>query len=260
MKIKKLLIKKLKREYIKDLNRDVTVQKQEFHNIRSLSQDFSTKFGTVKRADLQKSGKIKLKNQEYFVIEPSLIDQLKNIKRTSQMIPVKDIGIIITETGVNRDSIILDSGSGSGGIACFLAFHAKKVITCDISDENIAVTQQNVKELELNNVEVKKADITKTSMIKEKDIDVFTLDIPNPNKAVPTANKVLKLGGFFVNYSPNITQSLAFANKIKEHPNFLYIKTIELIEREWKLDGKIARPVSESMIPSGFLTFSRKIN
>ena len=40
----------------------------------------------------------------------------------------------------------------------------------------------------------------------------------------------------------------------------MYIKTSELIEREWKLDGKVARPLSDSMVPSGFLTFVRKIN
>ncbi|RLE39211.1 hypothetical protein DRJ17_01660 [Candidatus Woesearchaeota archaeon] len=259
MKIKKLLIKKKRKEYLKDLKREVTVQKQELHNIVNLNRDFSTKFGTIKKSQLQKTGKVVLKNQEYYLLDPTLIDQLKNLKRTSQMIPIKDIGLIITETGINKNSIVLDAGSGSGSLACFLAIYAKKVITYDINTENLAVTKQNIKDLELTNVEVKKADITKSNKINEQDIDVFTLDIPNPEKAIITANRVLKVGGFIVSYSPNITQSQAIVNKIKQHNNFLYIKTCELIEREWKLEGKIARPVSESIVPSGFLTFARKI-
>ena len=85
MKIKKILIKKPNIQTINGRKR--TIHKQELHNIKSLNQDFSTKFGNIKKEDLAKTGRINLKNQEYFSFNASIIDQLKNIRRTSQMIP-----------------------------------------------------------------------------------------------------------------------------------------------------------------------------
>ena len=40
---------------------------------------------------------------------------------------------------------------------------------------------------------------------------------------------------------------------------FLYEKTIELIEREWRIEGRIARPKSEGIGHTGFLTFCRRV-
>ena len=41
--------------------------------------------------------------------------------------------------------------------------------------------------------------------------------------------------------------------------NFIHLKTIEIIEREWDVQGRKVRPKSQPIGHSGFLTFVRKI-
>jgi len=62
-----------------------------------------------------------------FILEPDFTDKFKKIKRGPQIITPKDIGTIITETGINKNSIVLDAGGGSGSLSCFLANITKKV-------------------------------------------------------------------------------------------------------------------------------------
>ena len=48
-------------------------------------------------------------------------------------------------------------------------------------------------------------------------------------------------------------------NEIKKYDQFVYLKTVELIERHWKIDGRVARPNSEGIGHTAFLSFFRKI-
>src|SRR3989338_4971435 len=117
MAIKKILITRHgKKFYAKDLESDV-----------------HTQYGFVKKEDIEKSNEGDLlksnTEKEFFVFNPSFIDLYRKIKRDAQIIPLKDIGFIIAETGINRESKVLDAGSGSGALACFLAAIAKEVIT-----------------------------------------------------------------------------------------------------------------------------------
>ena len=56
-----------------------------------------------------------------------------------------------------------------------------------------------------------------------------------------------------------MTQTTDFVNALKGNDTFLYEKTVELIERSWKIDGVVARPRSEGIGHTAFLTFVRKI-
>ena len=73
------------------------------------------------------------------------------------------IGAIITETGINKDSKVLDAGSGSGALSCYLAHIVKEVITYDIEDTAIKTTRENIKFLDLKNIKIRKKDIYKHS-------------------------------------------------------------------------------------------------
>ena len=46
--------------------------------------------------------------------------------------------------------------------------------------------------------------------------------------------------------------------KLKKE-NFYVVKTIEIIERQWEIDGRKVRPKGQEIGHSGFLTFMRKI-
>ncbi|MBS3113182.1 methyltransferase domain-containing protein [Candidatus Woesearchaeota archaeon] len=254
----KLIYRKEKKQFFEDTGREVTIIKQREYFIKDISNDFHTENGVISKADLKKKTSINSSmGTEFQIIDTSFIDVYKRIKRIAQIIPRKDVGYLIAETGIGKGSVIVDAGSGSGGLSLFLANIAKKVTTYDIKKEHVALVNENIKFLNLKNVIAKEHNIY--DGIEDKNVDVFTLDLPEPWKVLPHAVKSLKQGGFIVSYSPCIPQVADFVNALVNNENFIHIKTIEVIEREWEVSGRKVRPKSKMMGHSGFLSFVRKI-
>jgi len=227
--------------------------------IRDTSKDFHCQFGLIKAKDLKKKdGSIIKTNtkKELIIFTPSFIDSYKKIKRGAQIITRKDAAMIIAETGINKDSKVVDAGAGSGALACFLANICKEVTTYEIREDFTKIVKKNKEFLNLTNLKIKNKDIYKG--IDEKNIDLITLDLPEPWKAIESAKKALKVGGFLVSYSPTIPQVMDFVNAINKDDSFQHIKTIELIMREWEIQDRKVRPKTTQTVHTGFLSFCRK--
>lgn len=227
--------------------------------VRDTSKDFHTQYGFVKAKDLKKkSGIVKTNTkQELALFESSFIDSYSRIKRMPQIISLKDIGLIIAETGINKKSRVLDAGSGSGALACFLAGIAKEVVTYEIRDDFRKVVEENIKFLNLKNIKIKKKDIYEG--IDDKDLDVIIFDLPEPWQAIDSAKKGLKTGGFLVSYSPSIPQAMDFVNAIRKEDAFMHLRTLELIQRSWEIEDRKVRPKTKGIGHTGFLSFCRRI-
>lgn len=229
--------------------------------VRNINEDFHTQFGFIGKEKLAKAkaGDVLKTNtgKELFVSNPFFIDSYGRIKRAPQIIPRKDVAAIIAETGIGKESIAVDAGTGSGALALFLANIAKKVVTYEIREDFAKIAEENIQMLQLKNVTVKKKDVY--SGIDEKNVDVVTLDLPEPWKAVEPAAKALKVGGFIVSYSPTTPQVSDFIAAAAKNKSLVHIKTIEIIEREWEFNERIVRPLTQQIGHSGFLTFVRKI-
>lgn len=244
MKIKKILINHTGKKFY----------------VRDTSKDMHTQFGFVKASDLKKKDGSKLLSntkEEFTIFTPYFIDVYKKIKRDAQIISLKDIGQIIAETGVNKSSIVIDAGSGSGALACFLANMVKEVVTYDIRKDFVKIVEENKELLNLKNLKIKNKNIY--DGIDEKNIDLITLDLPEPWNAINSAQKALKVGGFLVSYSPSIPQTMDFVNAVNKNRSFVHVKTIELIHREWEINQRIIRPKTTQVVHTGFLSFCRRI-
>tara|TARA_B100002003_G_C14118875_1_gene538106 strand:+ start:1116 stop:1898 length:783 start_codon:yes stop_codon:yes gene_type:complete len=256
----KILFRRHKKEYVKELDREITIAKERFFYVQDINKDFITENGTVKAKDLKKKdGSIVKTNKgkEFVLFTAQFKDEYSRIKRTAQIITPKDIGIIITETGLNKDSKVIDAGTGSGALACYLAKICKEVTSYDIKDTSIETGEKNKEFLDIKNLTIKKKDVF--TKIDEKDVDTIILDMPEPHGAIKSCKKALKIGGFLVSYVPNITQVSKFIEEIKKDDSFVYLKTVELIPRKWKIDNRIARPNSQAIGHTAFLSFVRKI-
>ena len=86
------------------------------------------------------------------------------------------------------------------------------------------------------------------------------LDLPEPWEVIEHAAKALRVGGFLVNYSPSIIQTSDFVKVLGKENKFLCLKTVEILERKWEVDGRKVRPKSIEIGHSGFITFARKIS
>ena len=254
----KILIRKGKKKYFEDLNKEVTIFKESYNYIKDTSKDFQTKYGIIRKKDLAKTGKVISSTKKEFSLFPaSFIDEYKRLKRGAQIIPLKDIGTIITKTGINKNSIVIESGSGSGALSIFLSQYVKKIYSYDICKKHLEIVKENINALRIKNILLKEADAYKG--FKQRNADLICLDLPDPVKAIEPALKSLKLGGFIVSYSPMIVQSVDFVNTVLKNDALIHIKTVEIIERDWEIDKRKVRPKSKTNIHSGFLSFARRI-
>ena len=229
--------------------------------VRNLNEDLHTQYGFIKKGELKKAKNGDLlksnTNEEFFIFNPSFIDLYRKIKRNAQIIPLKDIGLIIAETGINKSSRVLDAGSGSGALACFLAIIAKEVVTYEIREDFTEIVKSNIEFLGAKNVKIKNKNIYEE--IDDKNFDVIVLDLPEPWNALENCSKALKIGGFLVSYSPSVPQVMDFVNAAKKNDGFVYLKTVEIMEREWEVEERRVRPKSKVLGHSGFLSFVRKV-
>ncbi len=255
----KLLIHKEKREVVD--GREFVVAKAKTYFVTDLSKDVQTLYGTVSQKDLSKPSGSIIKtdmDKEFVILDASYIDIFKRLRKLPQTVPLKDIGIIIAETGLNKDSIVVDGGIGSGALTGALAHIAKHITAYEIRDDCIKTAEENLKALGITNITIKKKSLYEG--IDEKDVDIVTIDVPEPWHVIKHAAKALKIGGFMVNYSPNTTQVQEFVNEVQKYDNLLHTKTIEIIERLWKVKGRIVHPKGTDIGHSGFITFVRKIS
>ncbi|MBW3017512.1 methyltransferase domain-containing protein [Candidatus Woesearchaeota archaeon] len=225
--------------------------------VKDLANDFHTKFGRIKKSDLKKSKAKTNTGLKVSIFDSFFIDKYEKKKRGAQIIVEKDIGQIIANTGIGKDSVVIDAGSGSGALACFLANIVKHVYTFDNNAEHVKTAKANVEFLGLKNVEVKNKDVYKG--FGKKNADLLTLDLKEPWLCLKHAHKALKQGGFMAVYSPQVTQVQQLINTNKELGLFIVLKTIETTERAWKIEGQVARPEFTALGHTGFLTFMRKI-
>ncbi|MEK6874498.1 MAG: methyltransferase domain-containing protein [Nanoarchaeota archaeon] len=256
----KIIIKPQKKQFIEHINKEVVISTQETIFVTNENKDFSTKHGIIKKEEFTKpDGSIVTSSTgtAFILLTPTFIDHYQRIKRLPQTIPLKDIGWIIAKTGIGTESIAVDAGCGSGALALTLARHAKHVITYDLEEEHLSIAKQNATMLGITNITFKIGDATKH--IDEHNVDIVTLDLPNPWEAIQMASLALRIGGFLVSYSPTIPQTIDFVNSIFSRKEFIIIEVVEIIERPWEVTGRKVRPISKETIHSGFLTLARKI-
>ncbi len=179
----------------------------------------------------------------------------RKLKRGPQVILPKDIGIIITFSGIDKNSICVDAGTGSGWLAVSLARVAKAVYSYDMRDDFIAIAEKNRQILGLDNLVLKKGDVL--DRIDEKDVDMIALDMPSSDKALPNAKKALAPGGRVVGYLPHMEQVKAFVKKLNSL-KFEDIYTVEVNVRDMLVREEGIRPSTKGIWHTAYLVFAKK--
>jgi tRNA (adenine57-N1/adenine58-N1)-methyltransferase len=219
-------------------------------------EDIHTKDGMLRKKELMKKksgGVIKSHlGKKFFILSPKILDFIKKSKIGPQRISLKDCSLIVGYTGISSGDKVVDSGTGSGILAMFLAniVAPEKVISYEIREDFVELAKKNFKKAGIKNIKVKLKDIYKG--IDEKNLDLITLDLPEPWKVVKYAKKSLKPGGYLVSYSPSIEQSKKFFDSLSKG---FYSETLECLVREW--DMRILRPHTKMLAHTGFITIAR---
>lgn len=193
---------------------------------------------------------------EFAIIKPSILDFLnKKTRMLPQAIRPKDSALILAYTGLNKNSIVVEAGTGSAWLALFLSIYVGKIYSYEKRKDFFENAKKNVKLSKIMNIVLKNKDITKG--IDEKNVDAVILDMQGSEKVVSIAYKALKPGGWLVVYSPYIEQVKAVVEEIGKY-NFTQIWTLENILRPWDV-RQHTLPKRQGLLHTGFLTFARKI-
>jgi|SRR3989344_2103168 len=187
-------------------------------------------------------------------MEDVFLEKLKKIKRGPAIILQKEIGIILANTNIDKNSVVLDAGSGCGVLSMNLARFVKKVYSYDNREDFLMIAKENAKNLGMKNIVFRNGNIFEK--IKDKNLDLITLDLKDPWMALENCKNALKKNGELVSYLPNITQVHELVNKLDK--DFKLVKVIENIQREWIVDERRARPENIGILHTGFLVFVRK--
>src|SRR3989338_10308920 len=226
--------------------------------VKDVNEEFHTSFGVISSKDL-KSKKSEITSgsgKKMLLLDASFADLWENFQRAPQIMLQKDIGLVMAKTGINKDSEIVDAGGGSGSLCLSLANICKKITVYETHPEHHKVVQKNIVLSGLTNVTLKHDDIYKG--IKEKELDLITLDLPEPCQVIKHAEKSLKDGGYLVIYLPNLTQMQKSLASLKGAP-FKVLDIIELLERKWAINEQIMRPEFQMLGHTGFMAFCRKL-
>ena len=220
---------------------------------------FNCEFGTT---DLRKligkrfGKKIKIGKESFTVVKPNIIDFLRKAKRGPQIILPKDLGLIVSVTGCSPSWKVVDAGTGSGFLTLFLGNLGCKVYSYEKEKRFYNIAKKNLKNYGLKNIVIKNFDITKS--IKEKNVDLITLDMKNPEKVIKHTFKSLKPGGWVAIYSMHIEEVKKVFKELKKH-DFTNLRIMENLNREWQSIKQFTRPKTYMLAHTGFLTFARKM-
>ncbi len=187
-------------------------------------------------------------------VRPYLPDYLKKLKRGPAITIPKEAGLIISYTGLNKNSNILEIGTGSGFLTIQLARIVKKITTYEKNPQFAEIAQSNFKKLELKNVKSKIQDGFEG--IKEKNIDVAIVDIPNAEEIVEQILPSLNEGGYLVGHCLSIEQSKALFLECEKY--FKEVFMIESIIREYDVNERRTRPKHLGITHTSYLIFAKK--
>jgi tRNA (adenine57-N1/adenine58-N1)-methyltransferase len=229
--------------------------------IVNVSEDeFHTDFGIIDLSVL--AGKvpgdtvISHMGQEFTIQRPRMPDFFNHAKRSGAPMMPKDIGPIIAYTGLNMHDTVLDAGTGSGVLAMYLGFIARRVLSYEIREDFAQIARQNVLSAGLHNVEIRCGNIIEEIPSLDESFDVVTLDTQDSRYVIPHVRKVLNPGGFLVTYSPFFEQTKDIREAI-DAANFYDVRTMEFSEREISFSDRGTRPATARVGHTGFITIAR---
>lgn len=182
-------------------------------------------------------------------------DSYRRLKRGPQVILPKDIGIIIAYSGITKESICVDAGTGSGWLAISLARIAKKVTSYDNRTEFTKIAQRNKENEKLDNLVLKIKDVTKG--IPDRKVDLVTLDLPESDKVIPFAHRALKVDGIIFGYLPHMEQVKKFVRALNKY-KFKNIETMEVVVRDMLVRKEGMRPSTKGVWHTAYLVFAQK--
>ncbi len=197
----------------------------------------------------------------FYLLQPSLSDLIKGLKRGTQIMYPKEISYILFHMGIGPGKRVIECGTGSGGLTTALAYmvgttgkvysYERKAQIQDLAINNLTkFGLQNRVDFKVGNAE---------DGFDEENVDAIILDLPNPQDYLHHVRKSLRGGGSLGMILPTFNQVEIILRELKL-ANFAMIEVSEILQRFYKTDWARLRPVDRMIGHTGFLIFGRKVD
>jgi tRNA (adenine57-N1/adenine58-N1)-methyltransferase len=191
-------------------------------------------------------------------LRPRLADYVLKMDRGAQVVYPKDLGPIVHWSDVAPGQLVVEAGTGSGALAMALVRavgpggtvvsverradhldHARKTIGRFLGEipANLLLVGGLVEEV-----------------LADHRPDRVVLDLPEPWSVVEPAVAALRPGGIFCAYLPTVPQVQKLHDELHVSRRFVGIESFEVMHRDWQIDGRSVRPMSQMVGHTGFLT------
>jgi tRNA (adenine57-N1/adenine58-N1)-methyltransferase catalytic subunit len=200
------------------------------------------------------------RNMSYVCLHPTLEDFILKMPRGAQVIYPKDIATILILADLFPGVRVLESGIGSGALSSGMLRMGAHITGYELREDFANCAQANVKAFlgpeVLDRYIIHLRDCY--DGIDEENLDRVILDLPEPWRVVPHAEKALHPGGIFLAYTPSITQATQTRYAL-ESKGWILQRTLEVLHRGWHIEGNAVRPDHRMVAHTGFLTTARWI-
>ncbi len=221
-----------------------------------------THWGTIRHDELIGIGYgqqvLSSKKKPYRVFKATLSEFIYAMPRGAQVIYPKDLAQILFNLDLFPGAKVLESGVGSGALSTSLVRAGALVDGVEIRDEFAAIAMKNLRSLVAR-------DLWSRYQIRmgnayEDDLgsgyDRVVLDLPEPWRALEGVRSAISQTGILCCFVTNITQLMELHEALPRS-GFTLVTSSETLEREWYLNGRIARPQHRMTAHSGFITTAR---
>lgn len=197
------------------------------------------------------------KGAKYIVLRPTLEDFVIEMPRGAQVIYPKDLAPMCMIGDIYPGVRVFETGIGSGALSMTMLRWGAHITGLELREDFMNRATANVRsflgESALDRYNVGLGDSYESA--PEGEFDRVMLDLPEPWRVVPHAEKVLVRGGLLVAYTPSITQAVQVRESFGK--SWVDQRTLEVLHRTWHIEGMSVRPDHRMVAHTAFLTVAR---
>lgn len=203
-----------------------------------------------------KPGGVKIGN--FSVFKPTLHDIIMlGFRRKTQIIYPKDAFYIAFRLGIDKQSKVLEFGTGSGALCAVLSHIAGEVYTYEREERFMKNATENLKRFSLSgNVRFFHSDFS-DAQVEENFFDAAFVDVKHPQEHVEKVHYTLKPGATVGFLLPTANQVSELLKAIEDR--FTDIEVSEILHRFYKPNPERLRPEDTMVGHTAYLLFARKV-
>ncbi len=197
---------------------------------------------------------------DFVLLTPSTAEITRTLKRQSQIIFPKDLGLILLKLSIEPGQEVIEAGTGSGALTVALA----RAVGPDghVRSYDLRADMQNTARRNLELVGLSECVTLKTRDIAdgfdETDAPALFLDVPNPWDYLAQAHRALRSGGFFGALLPTTNQVTTLLAELQRQ-SFGLTEVVEVLLRNYKTVAARFRPADRMVAHTGYLVFARAL-